>query len=313
MPFKLPSPLEKVEYSVLKNRGIELYVKRDDLIHPEVSGNKWRKLRYNFEKAIQRGNRTVVTLGGAFSNHIAATAAAGAAAGLHTIGIIRGEDADLDNPTLSFARSKGMEIHTVSRSEYREEGSRDFADMLKRRFGSFYFIPSGGANDLGVMGCADILKEIDFSPDRIFTACGTGTTVSGIGIANAGKAEVYGISALKGGGFLRDTVAKNLKVFFNDAETEDFISTKIHILTKHHFGGYARIQPELIDFMRDFFRETGIKTDPVYTAKAAFAMIDFAKRHPPEKEEKWVFIHTGGMQGLAPMEAKSGISVYGNC
>lgn len=311
--FKLPSPLQEVKYPPITDCGAVLYIKRDDLIHPEVSGNKWRKLKYNFEKARLRGNRLIVTAGGAFSNHIAATAAAGQLFGFRTAGVIRGEDADLNNPTLRFAQDCGMEIVRISRAAYRTEGSHDFSDMVKTRFGAHYYIPSGGANDLGAAGCGELLGELDFRPDAVWTACGTGTTLCGLGTANAARSEIFGVSVLKGGAFLKDTADRHLARTFGDPETEAYVREKIHILTDHHFGGYAKSTPELIDFMREFYRTTGVKTDPIYTAKAAFGMARFAERHPPKKGEKWVFIHTGGMQGLPPFEEKSGISVFGNC
>lgn len=311
--FNLPSPLQEVKSTPINRSGAVLYIKRDDLIHPDVSGNKWRKLKYNFEKARLRGNRLIVTVGGAFSNHIAATAAAGQLYGFRTAAVVRGEEADLDNPTLGFARSCGMEIVRISRAEYRTEGSPDFSDMLKTRFGPHYYIPSGGANELGAAGCGELLSELGFTPHAVWTACGTGTTLCGLGTANAGRSDIYGVSVLKAGDFLQNRVDHHLSRTFGDAETEAHIREKIHILTDHHFGGYAKWTPELIDFMREFYRATGVKTDPIYTAKAAFAMYRFAERHPPKKGEKWVFIHTGGLQGLPPFEEKSGISVFDNC
>jgi 1-aminocyclopropane-1-carboxylate deaminase/D-cysteine desulfhydrase-like pyridoxal-dependent ACC family enzyme len=313
LEFKIPSPLQKVDYPPLLRKGITLYVKRDDLIHPDVSGNKWRKLNHNVAKAVQRGSDTLLTLGGAYSNHIAATAAAGAMMGLKTIGVIRGEDADLDNSTLSFARSRGMSLHRISREAYREAGSWDFMDNLKADFGHFYFIPEGGSNQLGVLGCMDILKEIDLAPKRIFVASGTATTLSGMALANRYNAELYGVSALKGGAFLRDVVAKNLKQIYGDEETEHDRMAFVHLLDKHHFGGYAKTTDELIRFIRDFWMQTGIKLDPVYTAKCAFAMCDFAERQAPVSPENWVLVHTGGMQGVAGIEHRIGQSLYPDC
>ncbi len=316
-PFVLPSPIERLSIQSLNAMGIEVYMKRDDLIHPQVSGNKWRKLKYNIAKAQQRGSDTLLTLGGAHSNHIAATAAAGAIMGLKTIGIIRGEDADLENPTLSFAASKGMLLQRISRAQFREAGSWDFMDELKAQFGHFYHIPQGGANLLGVMGCMDILKETDIAFDRVFVACGTATTLSGIALNNPRQSMLYGVSALKGGAFLRDEVAAHAKALLQDEETERSVMEHVEILDKYHFGGYAKTTPELIDFMRSFFRETGVKLDPVYTGKCAYAMIDFTGRLKRDNvevnNEKWLIIHTGGMQGIGAMERKIGTSLYPDC
>ncbi len=311
--FALPSPLTEVQHSCLKGKNIRLFIKRDDLIHPDISGNKWRKLQLNIEQAIQRGNDTILTFGGAHSNHIAATAAAGNKFGLKTIGIIRGEEADLENPTLGYAREQGMLIHRISRTEFREIGDWNYIESLRQKFGSFYLIPQGGANFYGVQGCMEIIKELPFVADRIFVGCGTGTTLSGLALANKAISHIYGVSALKGGAFLRDEVSANVKKVINDFETEAFLMEKICILDQYHFGGYARISGELIAFMQQFYQETGIKTDPVYTSKAAWALIDFAEANPPTEPEKWVLIHTGGLQGIPAMEQREGMKIYPDC
>ncbi|MEM9052612.1 MAG: pyridoxal-phosphate dependent enzyme, partial [Bacteroidota bacterium] len=229
--FQLPSREEHVIYKPLNQRGIELWIKRDDLIHEEVSGNKWRKLKWNIANAIQNEKDTILTFGGAFSNHIAATAAAAKIHGLKSIGIIRGEDADLENPTLSGAASNGMKIHLVSREEFRRMGDRDYIEQLRHQFGSFYLIPQGGENYYGVQGCGEIMSELNQAYDRIFVACGTATTLSGLTIANKDGSEIYGVSALKGGGFLIDTVQQFVSKTFNDPETESEILLKVHLLT----------------------------------------------------------------------------------
>ena len=308
--FNTPSPLQQVSYGPLNKRNITLYVKRDDHIHAEVSGNKWRKLKLNIEHALQKGYDTLLTFGGAHSNHIAATAAAAEIFGLKSIGIIRGEDADPENPTLKFAREKGMQLKLVTRSDFKNLQSWESKDILKEEFGSFYSIPQGGANYYGVQGCMDIIREIDIEPDRIFVACGTATTLSGMAIAAAGEIDIYGISVLKGGGFLIKEIEKNLHEVYQDVETERFIREKTHLLLPYHFGGYAKTTPELIEFMQDFTSETDIKLDPVYTAKTAYAMEQLAGNLNDFKPEKWVLIHTGGLQGISAMERKLGHSIY---
>lgn len=308
--FNTPSPLQQVSYGPLNKRNITLYVKRDDHIHAEVSGNKWRKLKLNIEHALQKGYDTLLTFGGAHSNHIAATAAAAEIFGLKSIGIIRGEDADPENPTLKFAREKGMQLKLVTRSDFKNLQSWESKDILKEEFGSFYSIPQGGANYYGVQGCMDIIREIDIEPDRIFVACGTATTLSGMAIAAAGEIDIYGISVLKGGGFLIKEIEKNLHEVYQDVETERFIREKTHLLLPYHFGGYAKTTPELIEFMQDFTSETDIKLDPVYTAKTAYAMEQLAGNLNDFKPEKWVLIHTGGLQGIPAMERKLGHSIY---
>lgn len=308
--FKLPSPEQRVSSKYLSEKGIQLFIKRDDLIHEEVSGNKWRKLKWNIQNAIQSGRDTILTFGGAHSNHIAATAAAAKLHGLHSIGIIRGEEADVNNPTLKTATENGMTIRRVSRTEFREIENRDYIESLRHQFGSFYLIPQGGQNHYGVQGSGEIMSELKLDYDRIFVACGTATTLTGMVLANKARSEIYGVSALRGGDFLLDTVKHYVKKTFNDAETEVAILEKVHLLTDYHFGGYAKIKPELIEFMRNFTRETGVKLDPVYTGKVAFAMMDLAKNTEIKTNELWLLIHSGGLQGIPAMEARAGIKIY---
>ncbi|HKK37855.1 MAG TPA: pyridoxal-phosphate dependent enzyme [Cryomorphaceae bacterium] len=308
--FQLPSVEQMVPSKFLKNREISLFIKRDDLIHPEVSGNKWRKLKWNIDNALRSERETILTFGGAHSNHIAATAAAAKLHGLHSIGIIRGEEVDLANPTLKKALENGMEIHRVSRTEFRAIEDRDYIESLRHRFGPFYLIPQGGQNHYGVQGCAEIMSELEQPYHRIFVACGTATTLSGLAIANKIRADIYGVSALKGGDFLLDTVKAYAKKTFNDEETETEILSKIHLITNTHFGGYAKIKPELIHFMRNFTSETSVKLDPVYTGKSAFAMSDLAKKVELSKKENWLLIHSGGMQGIPAMEEREGLRIY---
>ena len=311
--LNIPSPLQEVSHSVLSRRNIRLFVKRDDLIDPEISGNKWRKLKLNLAQAKHRGNDTVLTFGGAHSNHLAATAAAASRQSLKSIGVVRGEDADLDNPTLRFARDKGMKLHLVSREEYGGRNNPAMQESLHTAFGHFYTIPEGGANHYGVQGCQDIMKEIDIDAHRIFVACGTATTLSGMALANMRRSDIYGVSALKGGGFLIKNLEDNLHSVYQDADTERYAKEKVHLLLNHHFGGFAKTTDQLIAFMRDFYRETGIKTDPIYTAKAAFAMVKMALKHETVRPENWVLIHTGGMQGIPAMEERLGFGIFDDC
>jgi 1-aminocyclopropane-1-carboxylate deaminase/D-cysteine desulfhydrase-like pyridoxal-dependent ACC family enzyme len=308
--FQLPSIEQEVQFEALNEKGIRFFVKRDDLIHDEVSGNKWRKLKWNIRNAIQTERDTLLTFGGAHSNHIAATAAAANVHGLQSIGIIRGEDVDFNNPTISKARAYGMKIHPVSRTEFKSIADRDYIESLRHRFGSFYLIPQGGQNHYGVQGCSEIMMELQRKYDRIFVACGTATTLSGLAVANKSGSLLYGISALKGGDFLLDTVKEYARKTFADAETEEAILDKVHLMTEFHFGGYAKIKPELIDFMRNFTTETGVKLDPVYTGKAAFAMTELAKKIEIPTNEVWLLIHSGGLQGIPAMEEREGINIY---
>ncbi|MDC1205209.1 pyridoxal-phosphate dependent enzyme, partial [Salibacteraceae bacterium] len=178
--MNLPSPIQKLESELLSEKQIELWIKRDDLIHPAISGNKWRKLKWNIEKAKDNKKSTVLTFGGAFSNHIAATAFACKQAGLKSIGVIRGEKVEPLNATLVKAQKDGMQLHFVSRAAYVLKKDDDFILGLRNQFGNFHLVPEGGANYYGVMGCMEIAKELDVQPDFFATSAGTGTTATGL-------------------------------------------------------------------------------------------------------------------------------------
>jgi len=310
--FHIPLPLQRVLIQEFDEKNIELYVKRDDLIHPEVSGNKWRKLKFNIEQARFKGKDKIITFGGAHSNHIAATAKASEIYGLKSIGIIRGEDADFDNYTLSFARSCGMKLIAVSRSEYRNADSWDYKELLKTKYHNFYLIPQGGANYYGVNGCIEIVNEIEaeINPHAIYVPCGTATTLSGMILGNKAQRKIFGVSALKGGEFLLNDVRKNLMEVYSDKETVEYALDQVSLLTDYHFGGFAKVKEGLIEFMRNFYRQSEIKLDPIYTAKAAYAMLDKVRNKHNKEPEKWVLIHTGGLQGIPAMEEKLGIKIY---
>ena len=310
--FHIPSPLQKVALKELEAKNIDLYIKRDDMIHPDVSGNKWRKLKFNIQQARFKGRNKIITFGGAHSNHIAATAKAAEIYGLESIGIIRGEDADFNNKTLSFARSCGMKLIAVSRSEYRNSDTWDYKESLKQKFGNFYLIPQGGANFYGVNGCIEIMSEIEgeLNPDALFVPCGTATTLSGMILGNKNQRKIFGVSALKGGDFLMDDVRKNLMSVYSDKETVNYSLRNVSLLTDYHFGGFAKVNRELIAFIRNFYEQTGIKLDPIYTSKTVFAMLEKVRAKHNKMPEKWVLIHTGGLQGIAAMEEKIGEKIY---
>ncbi|RZJ75406.1 MAG: 1-aminocyclopropane-1-carboxylate deaminase/D-cysteine desulfhydrase [Flavobacterium sp.] len=271
--------------------NVTLTIKREDLLHPFISGNKFRKLKYNLIAAEQTGHDTLLTFGGAYSNHIAAAAAAGKEYGLKTIGVIRGEELEAnadDNPTLAFARSCGMELIFISREEYSRKAEDDFIERLKEKFGDFYLVPEGGTNALAVKGCEEILTAEDSRFTHIACAVGTGGTISGIINSALPKQWVIGFPALKGMG-LSDDISK---FAFND---------NWELNTDYHFGGYAKVRAQLIDFINDFYQRTGIPLDPVYTGKAVFGVIDLIGRNYFPEGSSILFIHTGGLQGIAGM------------
>lgn len=267
---------------------IELYIKREDVLHDEISGNKFRKLKYNLIEAKKIGFTKLLTFGGAYSNHIAAVAAAGRDFGFETIGIIRGEelaDKFLDNSTLKKASENGMQFKFVSRTQYRDKNNAAFLDQLKNKFGDFYLIPEGGTNEFAVKGCEEILTEEDKMFDFICCAVGTGGTISGIINSLQPHQKALGFPALKGD-FLFDEIRKYAK---ND---------RWDLITDYHFGGYAKINEQLKQFMDQFYKKYLITLDPVYTSKLTFGVIDLISKGYFKPYSKILLIHTGGLQGL---------------
>ncbi|MGA7836938.1 MAG: pyridoxal-phosphate dependent enzyme, partial [Ignavibacteriaceae bacterium] len=244
------TPLQKIEDPITRKFGVNLFIKRLDLVHPEISGNKWFKLKYNLLEARAKRFETLLTFGGAYSNHIYATAAAGNIFGFNTIGIIRGEEHLPLNPTLHFASESGMEIYYLDRSNYRMKNSENILAQLKNKFGRFYLIPEGGSNKLAVKGCREIITEIDQSFDYICTASGTGGTLAGIVSALSSDQKALGFSVLKGGDFLNENISKLLNESNSDTEG------KWKIITDFHFGGYAIITTKLIELIRDFEKKS---------------------------------------------------------
>lgn len=266
-------------------------VKREDLIHPYISGNKYRKLKYNLAHSNVEAKDTLLTFGGAFSNHIAAVAAVGNEFGFKTIGVIRGEELvdKIDgNPTLKFAKSCGMQFKFVTREEFRNKISEEYIHNLKSEFGDFYLIPEGGTNDLAVKGCEEILLEEDSKFDYICCSVGTGGTISGIINASKPNQQILGFPALKGD-FLREEISKFAK------------NPNWQLITDYHFGGYAKINPELIGFMNQFKRDYNIPLDPVYTGKLMFGVMDLMRKGYFPETSKILVIHTGGLQGISGM------------
>ena len=273
------------------SNGISVAIKREDLIHPIVSGNKFRKLKYNLLEAINQKKDTIVTFGGAFSNHIAAVAYAGQQNGLKTIGVIRGEELkdqnDL-NPTLKFAKSCGMQFEFVSREVYRLKNEKSFLQHLKNSFGDFYLIPEGGTNSLAVKGCEEILTSQDASFDFICCAVGTGGTISGIVNSAKPNQKILGFPALKGD-FLQDEI----RIFVKNNNWE--------LITKYHFGGYGKVSEDLISFINTFYTTTKIPLDPIYTGKMLYGVLDLIESNYFPAQSKILVIHTGGLQGIKGM------------
>ncbi|WP_104734584.1 1-aminocyclopropane-1-carboxylate deaminase/D-cysteine desulfhydrase [Hanstruepera ponticola] len=277
--------------TILNNGIISLKIKREDAIHPLVSGNKYRKLKYNILEAQESGKSSLLTFGGAYSNHIAAVAMAGKKFGFKTIGVIRGEEISTkakDNPTLDFAQQNGMQFHFVSREDYRNKYDLEFMNRLGERFGDFYLIPEGGTNSLAVKGCEEIVTKTDKAFDYICCPVGTGGTISGIINASFENQKILGFPALKG-----DFLKKDISKFANKSNW--------NLITDYHFGGYAKINEALISFINDFKMEYDIQLDPIYTGKMLFGIMDLIEKEFFEKGSKILAIHTGGLQGISGM------------
>ena len=310
-----PSPIELLEDTLLDKYGVRVYVKRDDLIHPSVQGNKWRKLKYNLFKIKELNIPTLLTFGGAFSNHIHATAAAGQLFGINTIGIIRGERTIPLNNTLIFAENHGMKLHFVSREEYKNKTVLTHA--LNDKFGDVYVLPEGGTNDLAVVGSKEIVKEINQQifpqPDFLAVACGTGGTIAGMIKAADERQTVIGFAVLKGN-FLHNEVSNLINMsedsaIFNKKNGESLKKNDVNphnysnwakwsINTDYHFGGYAKSSPKMIEFINHFKAQHGIPLDPVYTGKMFFGLFDLIKKGYFPRGSTIVAVHTGGLQGI---------------
>ncbi len=270
-------------------KTISISVKRDDLLHPLISGNKFRKLKYNLLEAKNRNCDTLVTFGGAFSNHILATAAAAAEKKLKAIGIIRGEELAENyatNPTLQKALTLGMQFVFVSREAYRNKG-KIIEDLNLNQITS-YIIPEGGTNDLAVQGCEEILNENTKKYDYICCSVGTGGTVSGIINASEANQEIIGFSSLKGD-FLSDEIRKFVK------------KSNWSLNTDYHFGGYGKVTDELIQFINDFKFAHHLELDPIYTGKMVYGILELIDAGFFKTNTSLLFIHTGGLQGIAGM------------
>ncbi|HQV78956.1 MAG: 1-aminocyclopropane-1-carboxylate deaminase/D-cysteine desulfhydrase [Chitinophagales bacterium] len=287
--FHLPSPIQKIENELTRKFQINLFIKRDDLIHKDIPGNKWRKLKYNLEQAKIENKNTILTFGGAYSNHITATAAAGKYLGFDTIGIIRGEAYLPLNKSLQFAKDCGMHLLYLDRENYKH---KNFQQVLPNDMAPYYLIPEGGSNELALKGCAEIVVEIEIDFDFIASACGTATTIAGIATALKSHQTALGFAVLK---------HENLNQEIN--EKFPFINTNI-IFHEAHFGAYAKINPSLIQFIKNFYQEQLILLDYVYTGKMMFRLFELMNENYFPKNSTIVVLHTGGVSNANVFEVK---------
>ncbi|MBT8145690.1 MAG: pyridoxal-phosphate dependent enzyme [Gammaproteobacteria bacterium] len=289
--------LDSIDDAFLGRFGVRMDVLRLDRIHPLLNGNKWFKLRLNLQEALRQGHNRLLSFGGAYSNHLRALSAAARLAGMQSVGVVRGEIVEPLNPVLAFARQQGMELHAVSRSDYRHKYEPEFIDRLAERFGDFYLIPEGGSNRQGVEGCGEILDLLGpdlMAPDAgqtiLAVACGTGATLAGL-IRGAQErdlaVECLGVAVLKGAGFLSKEVEKWLE------PANERANWQLHI--DHHCGGYARSTPALLEFIDKFAKRTGIPLEPVYTGKLVYALYQLIERGEIAKGSRVIWLHTGGI------------------
>ncbi|QEM11885.1 1-aminocyclopropane-1-carboxylate deaminase/D-cysteine desulfhydrase [Mucilaginibacter rubeus] len=286
------SPVQQINSPLFDARGVKVFIKRDDLIHPMISGNKWRKLKYLLKQAQAEAKTHLVTFGGAYSNHLMATAAAAAKFGFKSTGIVRGEE--VDNDTLFLCRLHGMELLFTDRDSYRDKPA-----LFNQHFGhdeQAFFIDEGGASAEGAKGCSELVDELPESYDHIFCACGTGTTAAGIlnGLnRHQLKTKFNAVPVFKNGGFIKDEIDRFL------TQQTDY---DLHV--GYHFGGYGKANGELISFIKEFVPATGILIEPVYTGKMMFALYDLITKGYFKSGSRILAIHSGGIWGLLGMKEK---------
>jgi 1-aminocyclopropane-1-carboxylate deaminase len=287
-----------IAHPIATRQGVRLLLWRDDLRHPDLPGNKARKLKYNLQAARAEGHSRLLTFGGAYSNHLAAVAAAGRLYGFETVGLVRGEAHHPLNPTLARCAADGMALHYLDRTTYRRRAEPELLAEIQPRFGPAYLLPEGGTNTLALRGVAELIPELrqhtDF--DAVAVAAGTGGTLAGLalGLAEASHpARAVGVAALKGGDFLRADI---------DALT---LAATGHVLanyelhTGYHFGGYAKLPPELRAFIQQFEANYGVLLDPIYTGKLLFGVLDLIALGHFAPGSTVVAVHTGGLQAWA--------------
>jgi 1-aminocyclopropane-1-carboxylate deaminase len=284
----LETGIKELKSQIFEQNGLRVILKPEYLNHPYVSGNKWWKLKYNLEEANRQGHTTLLTFGGAYSNHIYATAAAAKEAGFKSIGIIRGEEVRSLNHTLAFAESCEMKLHFVSRDEYRNKTDEAFIQKLHNQLGDFYLIPEGGTNELAVKGCAEFARQLndEVNFDYLCLPVGTGGTMAGMIDGFDSSKQILGFPVLKGGEFLE----KEIKRF--TAKEENW-----QLIHDYHFGGYAKTTNEVLNFMHDFEKQHQLPLDQVYTAKMMFGIFDLVQNEFFKKGTTILVLHTGGLQG----------------
>ena len=280
------TPLVEINDPAFTAAGIRVVLKREDLNHPYVSGNKWWKLKYNIEKVLRHPSRTLLTFGGAYSNHLYAAAAACHKLGLRSIGVVRGEEHPLLNDTLQFAKDQGMQLHYVSRESYRHKTEADFIDALENEFGAFVLVPEGGSNEEAVQGASEFAASLDPSFDYLCCPVGTGGTLAGLIRGYSPTKTILGFSVLKGAYGMAEEIQH-----WNAGKTN------WQLITDYHFGGYAKSTPDLLHFIAQFKARHAVPLEPIYTGKMMSGIFDLTKQGFFKRGSTLLAIHTGGLQG----------------
>ena len=280
--------------SLVKKLDIKIVVKRFDQMHPTINGNKWFKLMFNLDEMKRRGAKQLVTFGGAYSNHIHATAAVSKELGIHAVGIIRGEEPKEYSPTLMFARECGMELCFISRSDYEERNSEEMKAWVHEKWESAFLVPEGGANYLGMNGAMQMVSEEDFKFDNWLVAAGTGTTAAGLLVQSKPHQKVWIYSALKGEHYMRNEIRNKLIYFFHDEVAADELLERAVVFSEDYFGGYGKFNNELIEFVQGVNRNNELPLDVIYTGKLVHSFLIENKK---PNEGSVLMFHTGGLQG----------------
>jgi 1-aminocyclopropane-1-carboxylate deaminase/D-cysteine desulfhydrase-like pyridoxal-dependent ACC family enzyme len=288
--------IDSLNLPQFRENNLHVQVLRLDKIHPEISGNKWFKLKYYLEEGRLGKKKTLISFGGPYSNHLVALACAAHAQGFSSVGFIRGEQPAILSPALFTARKYGMDLQFLSRDAYQDKGEPAFLSSLQFKFPEAIIIPEGGAGAPGVRGAEEILSLLDTRTySHICCAVGTGTTLAGLVNASLPHQQITGISVLKG---TRDLEPLD-RSLIRDREKLN----RVHIIHDHHFGGYARKTDQLLDFMNELYEESGIPTDFVYTGKLVYAVSDLARTNYFPKDSRVLIIHSGGLQGNLSLTA----------
>ncbi|MDR0801864.1 pyridoxal-phosphate dependent enzyme [Fluviicola sp.] len=289
------SILQEIKLNSPEFGNVRLLVKRDDLIHPEVSGNKWRKLKYNIELVQFQKKDGILTFGGAYSNHLLATASACHLAGLKSIGVVRGEELHASsNENLKRCSELGMELKFISREKYDERNEKTAQETWKEEYPFYLLVPEGGSNYYGIVGCQEIWKELPDEVDHLFVAQGTTATSCGLAAGGKESTRIHVVPVLKGFNSLAE-MRKLLFSFLVDEETIEESLGRIVVHPDYHFGGYGKWNDELLSFIRHCREELDLPLDKIYTGKVFYALLGWLKNQQFTTLQTVVFLHTGGL------------------